>query len=253
MVNTAQHCQLGLLQDSHCAGDFEDSKVNFGSGIFVFFFCKSNIPICWVGKKHTSVSHRSTESDTISLDAGRRLDCHPALDLWCVVLRSTNNTKKPTRLASGDYSNSNKISHPTRLVARSKDGESVIKLIMKGRSPTMRHVSGNHRVAFDWLFDRINWTQKSKSSTSTPNQLADILTKGNFTRDEWNDLLCLFNTSHFSSINGVEAMSKRTQEDAGEERVTAKSKPMMNLVSRHSVRDPNVLASSASESPGKAR
>ena len=48
-------------------------------------------------------------------------------------------------------------------------------------------------------------------------------------------------------------MSKRTQEDAGEERVTAKSKPMMNLVSRHRVRDPNVLASIASESPGKTR
>ena len=48
-------------------------------------------------------------------------------------------------------------------------------------------------------------------------------------------------------------MSKRTQEDAGEERVTAKSKPMMNLVSRCSERDPNVLASTASESPGKTK
>ena len=46
-------------------------------------------------------------------------------------------------------------------------------------------------------------------------------------------------------------MSKRTQEDAGGERVTAKSKPMMNLVSRYRVRDPNVLASTASESPFK--
>ena len=48
-------------------------------------------------------------------------------------------------------------------------------------------------------------------------------------------------------------MSKRTPEDAGEERVTAKSKPMMNLVSRFSVRDPNVLASTAWESPGKTK
>ena len=48
-------------------------------------------------------------------------------------------------------------------------------------------------------------------------------------------------------------MSKRTQEDAGEERVTAKSKPMMNLASRCSVRDPNVLASTVSESPGQTR
>ena len=48
-------------------------------------------------------------------------------------------------------------------------------------------------------------------------------------------------------------MSKRTQEDASEETVTAKSKPMTNLVSRHRVRDPNVLASTASESPGKTK
>ena len=48
-------------------------------------------------------------------------------------------------------------------------------------------------------------------------------------------------------------MSERTQEDAGEERVTAKSKPMVNLVSRCSVKDPNVLASTASESLVKTK
>ena len=94
------------------------------------------------------------------------------------------------------------------------------------------------------------WTAESKSNTLTPkNQLADILTKGNFTRDEWNHLLCLFNISRFSSINCSEVMSKRTQEDSGEERVTAKSKPVMNLVSRCSERTPDVPASTASEKP----
>ena len=48
-------------------------------------------------------------------------------------------------------------------------------------------------------------------------------------------------------------MSKRTQEDVGEERVTARSKPMMNLVSRYRVRDPSVLVSTASESPGETK
>ena len=80
-----------------------------------------------------------------------------------------------------------------------------------------------------------------------------MLTEGNFTRDEWNNLLHLFNISHFSSTNCLEVMSKRTQEDAGEERVKAKSKPMMNWASRRSVRDPNVLASTASERPVKTR
>ena len=48
-------------------------------------------------------------------------------------------------------------------------------------------------------------------------------------------------------------MSKRTQEDADEERITAKSKSMMNFVSRYSVKDPNVLVSTASEIPEKTK
>ena len=55
------------------------------------------------------------------------------------------------------------------------------------------------------------WTPKIQINyIDTKNQLADILTKGNFTRDEWNHLLCLFNISHFSSTNCLEVMSKRT-------------------------------------------
>ena len=109
-----------------------------------------------------------------------------------------------------------------------EDNEAVIKMIKKGRIPTLRHVSRSHRVALDWLFDRINVDPKIQTKyIDTKNQLADIQTKGNFTRDEWNHLLCLFNISHFSTTNCSEVMSKRTQKDSGEERVTAKSKPMM--------------------------
>ena len=107
-----------------------------------------------------------------------------------------------------------------------EDSEAVIKMITKGRSPTMRHVSRTHRVALDWLFDRVNLDPKIQNKyIDTKDQLADILTKGNFTRDEWNHLLCLFNISHFSSTDCSEVMSKRMQKDSGEERVTAKSKP----------------------------
>ena len=96
------------------------------------------------------------------------------------------------------------------------------------------------------------WAPKKQNKyIDTKSQLADILTKGNPTRDEWNHLLCLFTISHFSSTDRSEVMSKRTQKDSGEERVTAKSKPMMNLVSRFRVRGPDALPSTASESPGK--
>ena len=103
-------------------------------------------------------------------------------------------------------------------------------MVIKGRSPTMRHVSRTHRVALDWLFDRINLDSKIQIKyIDTKNQLADMLTKGNFTLDEWNHLLGLLNISHFSSADCSEVMSKRTQEESGEERVTAKSRPMMSL------------------------
>ena len=85
----------------------------------------------------------------------------------------------------------------------------------------MRHVSRTHRVALYLLFDRINLDSKIQFKyIDTKNQLADIMTKGNFTR---NHLLCLFNISHFSSTECSEVMSKRTHQDSGEERVTAKS------------------------------
>ena len=89
---------------------------------------------------------------------------------------------------------------------------------------------------------------RSKSNTSKPKtNLLTFLTKGSFTRDEWNHLSCLFNMSHFSSTVCSAAMAKRSQQDSGEERVTAKSKPMMNLIAR----TPSFVSSSTSVSPVK--
>ena len=56
-----------------------------------------------------------------------------------------------------------------------EDNEAVIKMIINGRSPTMRHVSRTHRVDPDWLFDRINLDPKIQIKyIDTTNQLADI-------------------------------------------------------------------------------
>ena len=60
-------------------------------------------------------------------------------------------------------------------------------------------------------------------------------------------MLSLFNISHFSSTDCSAAKAKRLQQESGEERVTAKSKPMMNL----SARMPSVVSSSTSSSPVK--
>ena len=219
--NTAKQCRLGLFQDSDFAGDLEDSKSTSGATLCVFG-SHTFVPISWMCKKQTAVSHSSTESEIISLDTGLKdIDAVPS------------NVQSASREA---------------LLYVFEDNEAVIKMIIKGRSPTMRHVSRTHRVALDWLFDRINLDSKIQIKyIDTKNQLTDILTKGNFTRDEWNHLLNLFNISHFSSTACTAAMVKRAQQDSGEERVTAKSRPMMNLTARM----PSVVSSSTSSNPGR--
>ena len=168
-------------------------------------------------KKQTSVSHSLTESEIISLDTGLRLDGLHVLELWDLIVsvfgKISHISDRTGQLVNGKNKSHNKIdamhdidyvlssvqsSNEEALLYVFEDNEAVIKMIIKGRSRTMRHVSSTHRVALDWLFDRINRDPKIQIKyIDTKNQLADILTKGNFTRDVWNHLLTLFNISHF--------------------------------------------------------
>ena len=71
VANTAQHCRLGLFQDSDFAGDLEDSKSTSG-GVLCIFGRRTFVPISWMCENRNSVSHRCTE-----------------------VLRSTSNSVRP--------------------------------------------------------------------------------------------------------------------------------------------------------------
>ena len=216
-------------------------------------------PKSWMCKKRTAVSHSSTESEIISLDSGLRLDGLPALELWDLIVSVLGNVSRVSDRSGQPDNDVHKHHNPHNKIDVTRDidavpsnvqsaRQAVIKMIIKRRSPTMRHVSRTHRVALDWLFDRINLDSKIQIKyIDTKNQLPDILTKGNFTRDEWNHLLSLFNISHFSSTVCSAAMAKRIQQESGEERVTAKSRPMMNLTARM----PSVVSSSTSSSPVK--
>ena len=149
-------------------------------------------PISWRCKKQTSVSHTSIESEIISLDAGLRLDGIPALDLWDLIVSVLGNTtqnhertrrpvvntseicspphtihkRKQSRRVINDLDNVDFIhsnvqsSHQEALLYVFEDNEAVIKMIIKGRSPTMRHLSRTHRVALDWLFDPVKLDPK---------------------------------------------------------------------------------------------
>ena len=75
-------------------------------------------------------------------------------------------------------------SGPSAMLYVFEDNEAVIRMIIKCGSPTMRHVPRTHRVALGWLFDRIDLDPKFQIRyIDTKHQLADMLTKGNFTRN----------------------------------------------------------------------
>ena len=239
---------------------------------YVFFGSHTFVPISWMCKRQTVVSHSSTESEIISLDTGLRLDGLLALELWDLVVSVLGNFSRVSdrsgKLVNDVHKRQKSLekidmmkdidavpsnvqsARQEALLYVIEDNEAVIKMIIKGRSDTMRHVSRSHRVALDWWFDRINLDSKTEiKCIDTKNQFADILTKGSFKRDERNHLMCLFNCSLVSSTVCSDTMAKRSQKDSGEERVTAKSRPTMSLIARA----PSNLSSSASGSPRKRK
>ena len=113
------------------------------------------------------------------------------MDVVIEVLHSSNTTKFSTHGAAGNRvrnSNTTKKRKVTEMLMNSQvwitldaqfynfdDNEANIKMII--RSPMMRHVSRTHRVALDWLFDRINLDSKIqiKYVDTKKKQLADML------------------------------------------------------------------------------
>ena len=69
--NTAKQYRRGLFQDSDFEGDLEDSKSTSG-GTLCVFGSQSFVPISWMCKKQTAVSHCSSESEIVSFDTGLR-------------------------------------------------------------------------------------------------------------------------------------------------------------------------------------
>ena len=71
------------------------------------------VPISWMCKKQTSVSHSSTESEIIFLDTGLKLDGLPALEFWDLFLsvfgHSSRISDRTGQLVNGKNKSHNKI------------------------------------------------------------------------------------------------------------------------------------------------
>ena len=142
-------------------------------------------------KKQISVPKSSTESE---VDAGLRMVVSPLLifGIWSEVLHSSLNQptgrlnlcrNEPSEKRSNakakkhfnpledpgltnldSFTSNGKLSRFDASALYFEDHGAVIKMIIKGRSPTMRHGSRTHRVALVLLFDRINLVDSTDSN-----------------------------------------------------------------------------------------
>ena len=159
MNNTEKHCRWRLFQDSDLRKILRTQNLIevehcscFGSHTFV--------PVSWMCKKQTSVSHSSLESEIISLDAGWREDGISALDLWdlivfvfgnttqnhdrkvkLVVCRDKNHERQQSRGVINVLDNvylvpaNVRFSHQEALLYVFEDNEAVIQDDHKGKKP----------------------------------------------------------------------------------------------------------------------
>ena len=225
--NTAKQCRLGLFQDSDFAGRSWGLKIHFGRNIVHFwksYICSNKLDVqetnyCFsqFNRIRNHLFGHWTEIGWVACSGTVGSNCFWPLETWFRLLKkpgrpAVNNKDQRSQRITNVLNHvvcvpSNvQFSHQKALLLVVEDNEQFVK----GRSPTMRHVSRTHRVALDWLFDRIDLDSKIQIKyMDTKNQLADILTKGNFPRDEWIHLLCLFNINPFSFTVCSEVMSQK--------------------------------------------
>ena len=84
--DSPEKCSLVWWSDADFASDLQDSKSTSG-GYLMLVGPKTSAPIAWLCKKQGAVSHSSTETEIIALDAGLRMEAIPALTLWNYMIR----------------------------------------------------------------------------------------------------------------------------------------------------------------------
>jgi hypothetical protein len=168
-------CDLVLFSDASFAGDLRDSKSTSG-GVLCLVGPNTYVPVAWLCKKQTAVSHSTSESEVIALDAGSRMEGLPSLLLWDIVIEvfePSSNPIAPTKLTVAERTllerqtydmfgsidfvpPSLPISYGRAKLYILEDNDAVIKMCIKERNTALRHVARTHRVNLDWLFERLN-------------------------------------------------------------------------------------------------
>ena len=155
---------VGLFQDSDFAGDLEYSKSTSG-GTLCIFGSHSIVPISWMCKNQTAVSHRSTESEIISLDTGLRLDGLPALELWDLIVSVLGNVSRVSDRSGKPESDDHKRHKSHNKIDVMKDIDAVPSNVQSARQGALLYVFEDNEAVIKMIIKR----QKSYNETRLQN------------------------------------------------------------------------------------
>ena len=145
--------KLRLYVDADFAGDRQTARSTNG-GYLVLVGPNTFFPLQWVSRRQTSVRRSTTESEVVSLAHSLFSEALPMLDLWEAVLR------RPVTLEVLE------------------DNEACIKIVRKGYSAKLRHISRTHKVNLALLHEQFDVENVNLGYVGTLEQAADIFTKG---------------------------------------------------------------------------
>ena len=209
----------------------------FGSHTFV--------PISWMCKKQTSVSHGSTESEIISLGAGSRMDHILALDKWDLTVTVLHgNTHQNVQVRGDPYkSQTKKESQEWSMICSTLFlllqtwillGRKLCCIFWKTTKQWSRWSEREEVRQWDnpqscsWLvvWFIIIWTPRSKSNTLTPNINSQTYWPTEISHVMNGIICCACSTSAISIPSMILKRCREENKKMQVKRVTAKSKPM---------------------------
>ena len=106
-------------------------------GTLCVFGSHTFVPISWMCKKQTAVSHSTTESEIISLDTGLRLDGLPALELWDLIVSVLGNVSRVSDRSGKPESDDHKHHKSHNKVDVMKDIDAVPSTVQSARQEAL--------------------------------------------------------------------------------------------------------------------
>jgi hypothetical protein len=167
---------LGVYTDADHAGDKTDRVST--SGIMVIIMGPNTwFPINAISSKQTCQSHSTPESEIVALDKGVKDEAIPLLNLLDIIL------KRKVKCICWE------------------DNEATIKIVDKGYSAALRHISRIHGVDIGFLHRCYHQeplcSQFSLQCCRSADMAADVLTKHITEESKWSEALRMLNLAVF--------------------------------------------------------